>query len=200
MILVNMTQVTHQLETHWRSIKLAPIGLRQQPIYPWLIETGSMTARLRDYCKNELQVNVLKHGIGRPRKNEWQFLKLRPQETVLVREIFLTDGQIPLIFARSIYPLASLIGKNGMLRHLGNKALGDVIYADPNLSRKHLEFCQLRPGHYDFARVASSFPTSTNILYGRRSILFAFGKPLLVSEIFLPPLYSSHFRFRRGAT
>jgi len=93
----------------------------------------------------------------------------------LVREVELCCfGQI-WVRARSIIPETTLSGEERQLKHLGDKPLGAFLFKSRTMKRRALE-------------LASFQDENGEAFYARRSVFMLHGKPLLVSEYFLPEL------------
>lgn len=185
-----MQQITRRLEPNWRPIKQLSAYEREHPVASWLFEQHSMTTRLRKHANGRLRVNVIKHQWDKPRHSERQLLDLAKHCPTIVREIeLLTDNQV-MVYARSVYPATSLKGSNYTLRHLAGRPVGDVMYHDPTLARSQPEVAELKPGHTDFHAAISSLNEPPISLWGRRMIFHVNNQPILISEIFLPTLFS----------
>jgi len=134
----------------------------------WLLDGQSLTAKLRDKYK-DFKVNVLSQEQNNPYDCELKLLKVSSNQVFIVREVELIGSQIPVVIARSLIPLTE--DTKDILK-IGAKPLGEILFNDPEIKRGHLE--------------VGSFHN----LWARRSI-FTIGKTkLLVSEIFLEPLYA----------
>ena len=138
----------------------------------WLCSTDSLTRRLRRVCRHALRVEVLQHGLSRPRLEEAVQLGLPPGRVALVREVRLLDGREAVVEARSVIPLEVLQGSWRILARLGEQPLGEIIFTRPGLSRDRLELCRPLPGGS----------------WGRRNHYRLCRRPLLVAEFFLPEL------------
>ena len=121
--------------------------------------------------------------------SEARALGRQPHEIALVRQVRLLCNERPWVFARTVIPLSSLQGGLHRLARLGTKPLGAVLFADPSLQRQPLEITRITPRHrlYHMA-TATGGAEVTDPLWGRRSVFRLRGKPLLVSEFFLPSL------------
>lgn len=161
-----------------------------ESISAWLLHKSSMTKKLRAITKQEFNVNVLFHGRKKARVDERNFLNISKDEPVIVREVELSCDQNVCIYARSVFPLSSLTEKYSEIKNLGNKPLGDVIFNDPNLQREPFQIACLGPGHIDFAKAVRTLNQAPDELWARRSIFRLDDKPILVTEIFLPTLFS----------
>lgn len=106
-----------------------------------------------------------------PLPDEAALLGLRRGQTALIREVWLQNGDIPLVFARSVLPRASLRGGWRKLGKLGSRPLGAALFSDARVVRKPLAFCRWhgRPAQW-----------------ARRSVFVRDGRVILVTEAFLP--------------
>ena len=128
----------------------------------WLLDDGSLTARLVDLDAGAFSVHRLYQG--------WQ-----------VREVLLRlDGQA-VVFARSVFPISSLNGELAHLRKLQHRSLGAILFRYPGMQRSPFELARLS-GHsaYMAPWVRQEVPA-----WARRSCFDIRGKRLLVSEVFL---------------
>ena len=159
----------------------------------WVFDPGSLTARLQARCPDAFRVHVLFQGRRRPQANESAALGLRRCGGAVIRQVHLYCGDLPVVFARTVIPVATLTGRTRRLGHLRNKPLGAVLFADPGMRRGELEAVRLLPGMAGFDVVTGSGPaeSSRQGIWGRRSVFHVDGKPLLVSEIFLPALFEA---------
>lgn len=104
----------------------------------------------------------------------------------MVREVELRCGGIPWVFARTLIPHSSLRGPAQRLALLGNRPLGALLFADPRAKRGTTQFARLVPGQALFEAAMSNLAIRPVALWGRRTLFYFAGKPLLVNEIFLP--------------
>ena len=154
---------------------------------PWLLEKGSLTARLIDYSQGDFAVQRIAQYWAVPMADEARALGLRNREKALIREVYLLCHGQKMVYARSIMPRQSLHGRLAFLKKLQNTSLGSLLFKDPHLSRGEFEICHIKQPHpriHDSGKIA---------LYGRRSVFKLYQQPILVSEFFLPacPLYQS---------
>jgi chorismate--pyruvate lyase len=123
--------------------------------------------------------------------SEHRALGMKQGDRAVIREVRLMCGDTPWVFARTVIPVRSLRGAQRRLIRLGSKPLGAALFADPGLRRGEVEVARMSPGEQLFARAVGS-ATSSKAVWGRRSVFWLQGKPLLVSEIFLPALLEAH--------
>ncbi len=152
----------------------------------WLRDTGSLTARLKSVCKESFRVRLLRQEWGRPLYSEQRLLGMNMGEIAIVREVELICDGTPWVFARTLIPARSLRGPARRLSMLGEKPLGEVLFADPRMTRGTTEIARLSKQHrlYDVATKGQAW--KRNEIWGRRTLFHLAGHPLLVNEIFLP--------------
>jgi chorismate--pyruvate lyase len=154
----------------------------------WLFDPASLTARLVSACDSQFHVRVMSQCWGTPLWNEAKRLGMRERQAALVREVFLYCGEQPWVFARTVIPRTTLSGKEKYLANLGSKPLGAVLFAEPNMQRDEFEVTCLRKGDLLFTHAQQLGSDKTSEIWGRRSVFYLSGKPLLVNEIFLPSI------------
>lgn len=158
----------------------------------WLIDTGSLTARLIAASGNRFQVQVMVQQWCKPAHQEAKKLAAPLQHRAIVREVLLLGKDQPWVFARSIIPLTTLTGRLRALRHLDNRPLGALLFRDKTLQRSPIEIFahHMQNGHW-LTSVVDRQHHHGQPLFGRRSIFRLDNKPLIVGEVFLPSL--THF-------
>lgn len=158
----------------------------------WLFDPTSLTRRVQQACAGRFRVQVERQGWGRPRLDEYRALKLRVGRRALIREVHLLCDEQPWVFARTIIPVTTLRGAERRLAHLGSRPLGAVLFADPHMRRGPVEVARLRPGQTVYAAAVQGIRRKPAEIWGRRSVFWLGGKPLLVSEVFLPGIGGCH--------
>jgi chorismate--pyruvate lyase len=172
---------------HWKThpaLAGAPLAL-----HPWLIDTGSLTARIVARC-NEFEVRVLREVRAQPLLDERQLIGLPAKRHAWVREVLLVADGVPVVFAHSILAPRDLRGAWHMAQAIGTQPLGAALFADPGIARGPLFSACLSASHplhrHAVAALAEPLPT----LWGRRSRFSRRKRPLLVTEVFLPGIAS----------
>ena len=138
----------------------------------WLLLEDSMTQRFEQQGKR-ITVTLLREAwAGRDDVEPEQAL-LPDEPRYWLREILLCADGEPWLAGRTVVPESTLNGPELALKQLGNTPLGRYLFTSSSLTRDFIEV-----GKYDE-------------LWGRRSRLRLGGKPLLLTELFLPasPLY-----------
>jgi chorismate--pyruvate lyase len=164
-------------------------GLRHKlplAVQSWAYESGSLTQRLRDRYGNAVAVKVLLQRWCTPFLSERRLMGLPEQRYHLVREVLLHVDGTPLILARTIIPDSTIKAVNNKLAHLGNRPLGEIIFAYPKLERVAMDVSLVKPSTW-----TDSVLVETDIqqaLWGRRTVYGITHHQMLVSEFFLPAI------------
>ncbi|MDD7804922.1 MAG: chorismate lyase [Endozoicomonas sp. (ex Botrylloides leachii)] len=166
----------------WQPLPVIPEGISPS-LASWLLDTGSLTERLKKTYQNDVKVNVIKHAWAVPTHSEKLFLGLADGTRTSIREIFLVcAGQIK-IFARSVFPESSLRGEQASLLELGNKPLGEFLFAHPAVKRGTIEMAGIPAKQFN---QHLPFQYTDERAWGRRSLFYIYNQPISVCEVFLP--------------
>lgn len=155
----------------------------------WLSDEGSLTQRLKNYCPGQFSVVVLGEEWVKPEPSEAQLLAIPQSQKVLLRQVHLKCAEQLCVYARSVIPLKTLKGKHRRLLFLGNKPLGEYLFASPSLQRSRVEWSKLSHKSDLFKTAVAESDQTHAAVWGRRSLFSIDKKPLLVSEFFLPVLF-----------
>lgn len=158
----------------------------------WLLDTGSLTARLKSLGTTALRVQVLAEAWQRPGRSEVSVLQIAHGRVAWIREVLLVSGDRPWVFARTVMPSSSLRGGCRRLRRLGGRPLGSVFLDRSRVRRGPLEVARITPEDGAYRRAAVHVEPGR---WARRSILYIQERPVLVTEVFLPAL-AAHWRSR----
>lgn len=182
--LSRLSSPSRPAEPRWHESTTLDLRPPQQ-VRDWLEDEGSLTRRLRLRCGPEFHVVLQPLKNARPLASERKSLGMAPQALALVREVKLCCGDSSWVYARSLIPLQSLQGAGRRLRFLGNRPLGSLLFSDPKATRGPMEFARLLPGHCLYEKAVGQRQERPALLWGRRTLFFFAGKPLLVNEVFL---------------
>ena len=153
----------------------------------WLIDNGSLTARLKvRYADFAVRPVLLKNA--KALVDESALLGLKASQNALIREVILKGNNQPVVFAHSVLPRASLRGAWRGLGKLGNKPLGAALFANPKVKRTPLEYKKLSPCNPISIRVSGHISTEQKVLWARRSVFSLNCAKILVTEVFLEQL------------
>ena len=179
-------------EPVWRQLGGVRPAAVPEVAWSWITEPGSLTRRVQSGCGGAFELRLLRQGWGDPLPSERRLLRADHHGRDLIREVELLCNGAPRIFARTVLPARSLIGRTRELSRLGTRPLGAVLFADPTTRRGIVEFARLSPAHALFAvATAHAVGDRPAELWGRRTVYRYAGRPLLVNEIFLPVLFRS---------
>lgn len=168
-------KLQRRLDTFWLRY---PLG--SGAYHRWLVDDGSLTRRLQMVCAR-FAVRGVRQVMACPLPDEAALLGLRPGQTALIREVWLQDGETPLVFARSVLPRASLRGVWRKLGCLGSRPLGAALFSDHKVFRRPLAFSCSHPQHPVFKHAPQA-------QWARRSVFMRDGRAILVTEAFLPAI------------
>lgn len=174
---------THNTDRFWRG---AALGC-EADYAPWLRDRGSLTQRIQQRC-TDFAVRGVCSGLARIALDESALLGIAPQQLAWSREVFLYADGIPVVFAHSACARQHLRGAWSAVRSLGNKPLGALLFAHPQVERKPLHYKALRSAHPLYRRAAAALGHPPDRLWARRSLFYLHGAPLLVTEVFLPEI------------
>lgn len=153
-----------------------------------LLDPASLTRRIQAACPGYFCVQVLAQGWARPQHNEVLALGMRDGSWGFVREVHLLCDDKPWVYARTVIPRTTLTGPRRRLTHLKSRPLGAVLFADPSMRRAAVEIARLTPCDKLYPAALRHLVERPPMIWGRRSLFTLGGKPLLVSEIFLPSI------------
>lgn len=151
-----------------------------------LLDPASLTRRIQGACSGNFRVQVLAQGWARPQRNEALALGMRDGGWGFVREVHLLCNEQPWVYARTVIPRTTLTGPRRRLTRLKSRPLGAVLFADPSMRRGPVEIARLTPCDKLYPAAIGHLAERPPMIWGRRSLFTLGGKPLLVSEIFLP--------------
>jgi chorismate--pyruvate lyase len=119
---------------------------------------------------------------------EHRALGLGRRVNALVREVLLRCDDEPWVFARTVIPATTLRGRTRRLAFLGGRPLGGMLFADASMERSEVEVARI-DAHLPLYARASGGAAIGEVIWGRRSVFWIAGRPLLVSELFLPVVH-----------
>lgn len=169
----------------WRYGRQVPRQSIPPGMRGWLFDAASLTRRLQALCP-DFRVTVMGQTRARPMRDEAALLRMRQGGHALVRHVYLRCAGVPVVFARTVIPLDALRGSARRLRHLGSRPLGAVLFADRGMRRGEMQVARLEGGDALYRQAVREIGERPAAIWGRRSLFHLSGKPLLVSEIFLP--------------
>ncbi|WCM20782.1 chorismate lyase [Paraburkholderia bryophila] len=175
-------------DAHWRVAPLPGFSAAQKD---WLTRGGSLTAHLR--ALGAVAVRVTRECVALPWSDESAALGLAPRAPVWVREVVLSVAGVPFVAAHSVTPLVASVGVWQATRRLRTRPLAELLYSDSSVARSALVSRRLTERHPLYrlaAREMAATGLSPHALVARRSVFERHGAPLMVTECFLPALWS----------
>ena len=169
------------VEPRWRPVERYTSAALAADVRVWLTDNGSLTGQLVASGLGEFRVQRLHQGWEVPLPSERRLLGLPQRQLALVREVALLLDSRAVVFARSIFPIASLVGSLAHLRRLHNTSLGTILFKHPGMQRQPFELVRMA-GDSDYLPPALR---QSQPAWGRRSRFEIAGKKLMVSEVFL---------------
>jgi len=164
--------------------------LQSHPYRNWLIEADSLTARLQKRFA-DFKVQAVRVHAQKPSHEEARLLNVVAREHAQIREVLLFGHGKPVVFAHSVLPRKSLRGAWRSLGRLGNKPLGAVLFANPNVRRTTLAYKKLSFNHRLYQAAIKHLSEKPNYLWARHSIFSLNCARIMVVEIYLPALIKS---------
>lgn len=153
----------------------------------WLTETGSLTRRVQSVCTpaQPFSLQVLARGFAAAHRDELPLLGLH--DRARFREILLKRGDMPLVFAHSVISHRDLRGAWAILDGIGGRSLGSILFHDHTVRRGALHFRRIDARHPLFQKALRwCGDEQPGELWARRAVFERLGRPLIVTEVFLP--------------
>lgn len=150
---------------------------------PWLFDVSSLTARIIELCGDGFSVHVISQHWQKLDSEEASAMALKNVRSALVRQVLLCCDKQPLVYARTVIPSTTIQGAQRRYANMGNRPLGAMLFADRTMRREVVQVGRLCQKHE-----ANQYADTDEPVWGRRSVFRVAGKPILVSEYFLPEL------------
>ena len=166
---------------------ITPPPPAHDPYRPWLVSPGSLTARIVARC-DWFRVERRFQGGRVASRDEVRLIGLRDKQFAHVREVVLLADETPVVFAHSVAVPRDLAGTWRSVGKLGTRPLAAALFANPRVTRFPLEYKRINRNHYLHARVRAAGLAPPATLWARRSLFKLYGRPLLVTEVFLPAI------------
>lgn len=185
---MNTENNKNQHQNQWQLLTAANQLMIPEAIRPWLIETGSLTTKIKYLCADVFSVQLIDQTVRVSTHGEQQLLQLSSGDEVIVRQVYLFCGKTAVVYARSLIPVLALQDRFAALDKLGEKPLGEKIFSDPQLERSQIEWVLINSINPIYPAVVRTLNDKPESVTGRRSLFYGAAKPILISEYFLPPI------------
>jgi chorismate--pyruvate lyase len=126
--------------------------------------------------------------LRRPHRDERFLFADGGRSRVLVREVVLSCGATPLVFAHTVVKPRDLCGPWRSVARLGSRPLGAALFADPRIERFPLRQRKIGRHHELYRRASAALHVNAASLWARRSLFRLHDSPILVTEVFLPEI------------
>ena len=136
-----------------------------------------------ELCGEDFSVRVISQHWQKLNAEEASAMSLKHVRSALVRQVLLYCGYQPLVYARTVIPATTVQGAQRRYANMGSRPLGAMLFADRTMRREEVQVAILPASHE-----VNQFSKADEPVWGRRSVFRVAGKPLLVSEYFLPDL------------
>lgn len=174
------------MRTEWQFS--LPVNCGTNNFREWLLFPGSFMKRLQEYGTHDACVKVIFQGWLPPLEEEGIFLNVEKNVDVWVREVLISSGVQPLMFARSVFPANVLEGKYGAFQQLENRSLGTLLFDDPQVMRGEFQFANLDKETFWHNQSFRYVTQPDENLWARRSLFHIQDKALLLTEVFFPTI------------
>lgn len=153
----------------------------------WLTYPSSLTRRIVSRC-GRFEVRLVSQRLRFPNDDEYRALGRPLHRLAFVREVLLyADGE-PVVLAHSILSRGDLRGAWHAVGRLGTRPLAEVLFSDRRVRRGPFEFARIDAAHPLGRRARQLVGPRLGTLAARRSLFRLRGRPLMVTEVFLPKL------------
>lgn len=169
---------------HW------PGPRRPNALRHWLLDDGSLTARLQR--RGRFSLRVVTQELAAPTADEAALFGLGRTQRAWIREVVLFVDDEPLVFAHSVLPVRPRGPLTRWLARLGSRSLGSMLFRHPGFARTPLRCQPIDRRHPLHRRAAEALGVSDGAtLWARRSRFSFAAQGLLVTEIFAPALWAA---------
>ena len=177
---------TGAISQHW--YRRGQLFFRRPPdhICSWLFDASSLTARLIRYSDGDFRVELLSEKVCRPTRDEAEILNITGNRSALIRQVRLYCRGKAVVYARTVIPMKTLSGAQRSYGNLDARPLGAMLFSDRTMRRDEVMVTQLTPENLLYEKTGAQ----GEAVWGRRSVFSVGGKPLLVSEYYLPALFT----------
>ena len=179
-----------RLRSAWNRVDSGELHQAPRKWQSWLSDTGSLTQKIERAIGQKLEVVVLRDCRQNLNSDESRYFHFKIKRC-RIREVLLCADGIPLVMAHSIIPSTSSSGSNHEVLRLGKKPLGAVLFAKTRMHSKQKpsrEIARLDQQNALWKKCFQQYPELPSASWARRTLYQLKGRPLLVSEVFLPAL------------
>ncbi len=159
------------LNLNWQQTDLIRHKLPKN-VKDWLLHRESFVSRLKEQGASNPFITVLFQGWQLPTSQEKDFLQLPDRKFIYAREVLIQSPRKKWMIARTLFPQELLQGKWRIFMRLKNKTLGSILFKNK------------------FIRSSLDIAEINETSWGRRSIFLRKKQFLLLTEIFMPDVFT----------
>ena len=148
----------------------------------WLLDVKSLSYRISNIAK--LEIIPVKARKNRVFSNEKKVFGYKKSEDLYLREVLIYANKIPIMYARTIFPVIHLRGFWRNIKKLKNKPLADIVFNKKKILRSNFKF--RKPSYNDeFSKRIRRFSLKkTKIIAIRESTFRNKNEKVLLTEVF----------------
>ena len=179
-----------RLRSSWNRVDSGELHQAPRQWQSWLSDTGSLTQKIERAIGQKLEVVVLRDCRQNLNSDESRYFHFKIKRC-RIREVLLCANGMPLVMANSIIPGSSSSGTNHEVLRFGKKPLGAVLFAKTRMRSKKKplrEIARLDKRNTLWKKCFQQYQNLPAVGWARRTLYQLKGRPLLVSEVFLPSL------------
>lgn len=137
-VYLNLPQQLYSINPVWSTRNRLPHFLLPKPWQYWLLDNGSLSAKLAASKAGVYRVQVLSEGYAQahPVEQHWNACAA---SVFWCREVCLYLGETPVIYARTLMPADTPNPQLHAMRHLASRPLGDYLFQHPRLQRGDIQ-------------------------------------------------------------
>jgi chorismate--pyruvate lyase len=162
----------------WRPLGAAALRCVPAALRPWVADAGSLTVALRRALAGALDCTLLAHGWRAASTDEARLLGALPGSRLYWRRVRFSHAGRALLIGHTLAPPA-VLAACPRLRRLGDRPVGELLFADPAVRRERIELADPR---------SPALEGTPHALAARRALVPVSRGRLLVTEHFLPAM------------
>ena len=155
--------------------------------YQWLADTRSMTQRLRQTQPlNDFTLLWSDQTAAFP--DELNYHSPLPGCEYWARYVLFSLDDQPALFSRALIPYQQNDPHIAIVKSLGERPLGELLFTQHSDHRQHIQITQLNANHPLLSAAERYLVPSLDTTLARRSLCFLDEHPVIISDVFLPAL------------
>ncbi|SRR3989339_2008403 len=151
----------------------------------WLQNPESLSKRLREYTKNQIEFVLHEASWARINSDEQNKLAVNSSR-FWVREISWQYHGKCWVWARTVIPESSLESLSRNLMQNPNLSIGDILFSGDKWQRGEIELFDVDQDHFYAAELKNFSLEMIWPLKARSSVFVCENKKILVTEVFFP--------------